>query len=153
MWRGVYSGRPFSASWSFGVAGPFEESFQPKFHLDFFGTMSRAVSSGVLDSAFSLNLTSEEVSTGVWRVELGAEKAARFCHTSLISFSSNSRASGTIVSKSSVQMTITRSSRYVVTRVSQNWPNVERLTMNAPHCSLSALGNILIESTIWIFVF
>jgi len=26
--------------------------------------------------------------------------------------------------------------------------NVEKLTMNAPHCSLSALGNMLMESTI-----
>lgn len=148
MRRGVYPGTPFSESGSFGVAGPVEESLQPKFHLDFFGTMSRAVSSGVLDSVFSLNPTSEEVSAGVWRVELGTENATRFCHTSLMSFSSNSRVSGTIVSKSSVQMTITRSSRYMRTRVSQGRSNIERLTINAPHCSLSALGSILIESTI-----
>jgi hypothetical protein len=153
MRRGAYSDPPFSVSWSFGVTGPSDESFQPKLHLDFFGTLSRTVDSGRLGSAFSLSLTSEEVSTGVCVVEFGAENATRFCQTSLISFSSNSRASGMIVSKSSVQTTITRSSRYMAVRTSYGVPSVEKLTMNAPHCSLSALGSILIESTIWIFVF
>lgn len=153
MRRDVYSGTLFSGSWSFGAAGPVEESLHPKLHLDFFGALSRTVGSGTLESVFSLSLTSEEVSTGVCRAEFGAENATRFCHTSLISFSSNSRASGMIVSKSSVQTTITRSSRYMVIRKSEGLSSVEKLTTNAPHCSLSALGNILIESTIWIFVF
>jgi len=64
MRRGIYSGTPFSGSWSFVEAGFSEESFQPNFHLDFVGTLSRAVGSGVLEPVFSLSPTSEEVAAG-----------------------------------------------------------------------------------------
>jgi len=71
-----------------------------------------------------------------------------FFHASLISFSSNSRVSGMIVSTSSVQTTMTRSSRCETMRTKRGYVNIGELTINATRCSLSTLGSMLIESTI-----